>query len=132
MFCGMSYIFQQWHVVHSRVLTGARRLVYSDSAMLHLHVHAPIWVRTLTSSRTIKTRIGGRLFDKTSILDISCVHRPVRYRPFAMAARDVSDQSNIHKMKTESDGSFKRQASSFRDVIERGGKYEPEPGTDFV
>lgn len=29
-------------------------------------------------------------------------------------------------MKTEPDGSFKRQASSFRDVIEAGGKYEPE------
>ncbi|TEB34306.1 glutathione S-transferase [Coprinellus micaceus] len=43
-----------------------------------------------------------------------------------MATRDVSAQSNIHVMKTEPDGSFKRQASSFRDVIERGGRYEPE------
>ncbi|KAF6760001.1 glutathione S-transferase [Ephemerocybe angulata] len=43
-----------------------------------------------------------------------------------MSARDVSSQSNIAVMKTEPDGSFKRQASSFRDVIEAGGKYEPE------
>ena len=46
-----------------------------------------------------------------------------------MATRDVSAQSNIHVMKAEPDGSFKRQASSFRDVIERGGKYEPESST---
>jgi len=26
------------------------------------------------------------------------------------------------------DGSFKRQVSSFRDVIEKGGKFEPEKG----
>jgi hypothetical protein len=26
------------------------------------------------------------------------------------------------------DGSFKRQSSSFRDVIEKGGKFEPEKG----
>jgi putative glutathione S-transferase len=26
------------------------------------------------------------------------------------------------------DGSFKRQQSSFRDVIEKGGKFEPEKG----
>jgi putative glutathione S-transferase len=26
------------------------------------------------------------------------------------------------------DGSFKRQTSSFRDVIEKGGKFEPEKG----
>ncbi|KAF5329963.1 hypothetical protein D9611_010448 [Ephemerocybe angulata] len=43
-----------------------------------------------------------------------------------MAARDVSAQSDLSKLKHEVDGSFKRQASSFRDVIEPGGKFEPE------
>lgn len=45
-----------------------------------------------------------------------------------MATRDVTDQSNIQKMKTEEDGSFKRKASTFRDVIEKGGKFAPEKG----
>jgi putative glutathione S-transferase len=30
--------------------------------------------------------------------------------------------------KASNDGSFKRQTSSFRDVIEKGGKFEPEKG----
>ncbi|KAH9478681.1 Glutathione S-transferase omega-like 2 [Psilocybe cubensis] len=41
-------------------------------------------------------------------------------------ARDTSSQSDISKMKTEPDGSFKRQASSFRNTIEKGGKFPPE------
>jgi hypothetical protein len=32
----------------------------------------------------------------------------------------------------DKDGSFKRQVSSFRDVIEPGGKYEPEKGGSFI
>ncbi|KAF9460029.1 glutathione S-transferase [Collybia nuda] len=39
--------------------------------------------------------------------------------------RDVTLQSDITKMKTEPDGSFKRAAASFRDTIEKGGKFEP-------
>ncbi|KAF9051453.1 glutathione S-transferase [Panaeolus papilionaceus] len=35
-------------------------------------------------------------------------------------------QSDISKMKTEKDGSFKRADASFRNVIEKGGKFEPE------
>lgn len=30
------------------------------------------------------------------------------------------------------DGSFKRQTSSFRDVIEKGGKFEPEKGESIM
>ncbi|EAU89385.2 glutathione S-transferase [Coprinopsis cinerea okayama7 len=43
-----------------------------------------------------------------------------------MATRDVSSQSDISKMQRDPDGSFKRQASAFRNTIERGGKFEPE------
>jgi len=43
-----------------------------------------------------------------------------------MAPRDVSSQSNIDIMKLENDGSFKRKASSFRNFIEKGGKFEAE------
>ena len=45
-----------------------------------------------------------------------------------MTSRDVSGQSDISKMSTEGDGSFKRKASSFRNTIEKGGKFEPEKG----
>ncbi|ESK92436.1 glutathione s-transferase [Moniliophthora roreri MCA 2997] len=41
-------------------------------------------------------------------------------------SRDVSNQSDISKSKYhDEDGSFKRAPSSFRDVIEKGGKFEP-------
>ncbi|CAL1699003.1 unnamed protein product [Somion occarium] len=35
---------------------------------------------------------------------------------------------NIHKMKTEPDGSFKRKPSVFRNFIEKGGTFAPEKG----
>ncbi|GLB42169.1 putative glutathione S-transferase [Lyophyllum shimeji] len=41
--------------------------------------------------------------------------------------RDVTAQSDITKMKTEPDGSFKRAPTSFRNSIEKGGRFEPEP-----
>ncbi|KAH8113792.1 glutathione S-transferase [Phellopilus nigrolimitatus] len=41
-------------------------------------------------------------------------------------ARDVSSQSDIAKMNTDSDGSFKRKPSTFRNTIEKGAKFEPE------
>jgi hypothetical protein len=41
---------------------------------------------------------------------------------------DVSHQSDISKMKTEHDGSFKRAASSFRSTIVKGGDFEPVDG----
>ncbi|KAF8888563.1 glutathione S-transferase [Infundibulicybe gibba] len=43
-----------------------------------------------------------------------------------MATKDVTSQSDITKMKTEPDGAFKRAAASFRNTIEKGGKFEPE------
>lgn len=46
------------------------------------------------------------------------------------SSSDVSHLSDISKMKTEDDGSFKRKASSFRNFVEKGGQFEPEKGND--
>lgn len=46
----------------------------------------------------------------------------------AAAARDVSHQSNIAKMRTDGDGSFKRLPSTFRSAVEKGGQFPPEKG----
>ena len=45
-----------------------------------------------------------------------------------MSSTDTSQQSDIAKMKTEPDGSFKRAASTFRSTIVKGGEFEPEMG----
>ncbi|KAI0676242.1 glutathione S-transferase [Trametes maxima] len=42
--------------------------------------------------------------------------------------RDVSNWSDISKSKPEADGSFKRRPSSFRETIQKGGKFAPEKG----
>jgi putative glutathione S-transferase len=42
--------------------------------------------------------------------------------------KDTSHFSDIGKMKVEDDGSFNRKPASFRDFIEKGGKFEPEKG----
>ncbi|KAJ3998776.1 glutathione S-transferase [Lentinula boryana] len=42
------------------------------------------------------------------------------------AATNVSHQSDIAKMKTEADGSFKRLDASFRNFIQKGGQFEAE------
>jgi len=43
-------------------------------------------------------------------------------------AKDLSQFSDISKMKVEPDGAFRRQVSSFRNVVEKGGQFEPEKG----
>ena len=40
-------------------------------------------------------------------------------------------QADIAKMKSESDGSFKRKASSFRNFITQDGEFTPEKGLLF-
>lgn len=45
-----------------------------------------------------------------------------------MAARDTTLQSDISKMKTDTDGSFKRADASFRNTIAKGSEFEPELG----
>lgn len=48
-----------------------------------------------------------------------------------MSSREAVLQSDIARMKTEADGSFKRAAASFRNTIEKGGKFEAEGGAQF-
>ncbi|KAJ8082939.1 hypothetical protein PM082_008798 [Marasmius tenuissimus] len=44
-------------------------------------------------------------------------------------SRDVSGQTNITKGRFYgADGTLKRPPSTFRDFIEKGGKFEPEKG----
>jgi hypothetical protein len=47
--------------------------------------------------------------------------------------RAMSTSTNDQKITdwASKDGSFKRQVSSFRDAIEKGGKFEPEKGELF-
>ena len=45
-----------------------------------------------------------------------------------MATKDTSLQSDISKMKTEPDGSFKRADSSFRNTIAKDSQFKPEIG----
>ena len=47
----------------------------------------------------------------------------------SIMSRDVSSLSDISRMTTESDGAFKRAASSFRNFIKAGGEFPPERGT---
>ncbi|KAH6917925.1 glutathione S-transferase [Coprinopsis sp. MPI-PUGE-AT-0042] len=54
------------------------------------------------------------------------IHSRLKPNLRTMATRDVSSQSDITKMKTEADGTFKRAASAFRNTIEQGGKFEPD------
>ncbi|KAI9508528.1 glutathione S-transferase [Russula earlei] len=44
-------------------------------------------------------------------------------------SRDVSHQSDILKIPTDSRGAFNRPASSFRNFIQAGGQFPPERGT---
>ncbi|KAG5637679.1 hypothetical protein H0H81_003647, partial [Sphagnurus paluster] len=53
-------------------------------------------------------------------------------RPTMATSKDLTHQSDITKMKTEPDGSFKRADASFRNTIEKGGPFEPELGALLV
>ena len=48
-----------------------------------------------------------------------------------MTTKDTTLQSDISKMKTEVDGSFKRADSSFRNMIAKDSQFEPEIGRGF-
>jgi glutathionyl-hydroquinone reductase len=57
----------------------------------------------------------------------------LRIQRMSSNQRDVSHLADISKSKMADDGSFIRKPSTFRDVIEKGGKYEPEKGEfDFM
>jgi hypothetical protein len=64
-------------------------------------------------------------------LSSSCLLKsPSGSKPLSttMATKDTILQSDISKMKTEPDGSFKRADASFRNTIAKGSQFEPEIG----
>jgi len=53
----------------------------------------------------------------------------ISFRTFAMTStHDTSLQADIGKMKLEADGSYNRAASSFKNSIQKGGRFTPERG----
>ena len=86
-------------------------------------------LRGIVSYRLISTPSRG---DKTFLAGLALSTPPLfatlRCQQTRKMSRDVSGQSDITKMKVEPDGSFKRAASSFRNFVEKGGKFSPEKG----
>ena len=81
----------------------------------------------------LSTNVNTNTDTDTNINSYSRFHRDIYHNSRAAMstqtqARDVSSQSDISKMKTDSDGSFKRKPSTFRNTIEKGGRFEPERG----
>lgn len=89
----------------------------------------------LSSSRA---PLGGKnlIFSSRFCLKTSISNLHLRYQPTfkipdirAMSTtKDAATQSDITQMKREPDGSFKRADASFRNIIEKGGKFAPEKG----
>jgi hypothetical protein len=84
---------------------------------LTCYEHESLATRGLAVARP-KTFINQSFSLKTTILQ-------------TMTTKDTTLQSDITKMKLEKDGSFKRLDASFRNVIEKGGRFEPEAGRGF-
>jgi hypothetical protein len=57
---------------------------------------------------------------------ITTASRPIRFHRFTTNV--IMSNAGTKPNWASEDGSFKRQVSSFRDVIEKGGKFEPEKG----
>ena len=65
------------------------------------------------------------LLSRTCALPVKTLVAPPRSR--SMSTDKSEAQKDITKW-ASTDGHFRRQVSSFRDVIEEGGKFEPEKG----
>lgn len=48
------------------------------------------------------------------------------------ASVDVTAQTDVNKLKTDPDGSFKRPASTFRSFVQENGEFPPEKGSFFT
>ncbi|CAG8752894.1 13184_t:CDS:2, partial [Acaulospora colombiana] len=99
----------------TEILVG-RQKRYSSSL---LSISATSFVRSCVIPQTNNTHQGVTRFPTSSLTTTTLRNM----------SRDVSSQSNIAISKTtDQDGSFNRRPSTFRDVIEKGGKHEPEKG----
>jgi hypothetical protein len=107
------------------------------SILTRILIHHPLRLRTC-----IPARISSRLLHAARPHSSFVCNHQTRLTPTlssramstdqigaqhkSTTARDVSDQTDIGKMKVEADGTFKRKASVFRNFIEKGGKFAPE------
>lgn len=68
------------------------------------------------------------MFARQLVPAVSTAHI-ARFAPLLPHCRTMSTENKDITSWASKDGSFKRQASSFRDFIEPGGKFAPEKGT---
>jgi hypothetical protein len=89
-------------------------------------------VRSLKASIALMNRTSLRLLTHLKPAFRTASFRPITTTPkrqFNMSTSTSNSTSTDFKPNWASeDGSFKRQVSSFRDAIEKGGKFEPEKG----
>jgi hypothetical protein len=86
--------------------------------------------------RCFRQQASPRVLKLTSLASESLSNRSItaetpynlRIQRMSSKQRDVSHLADISKSKMAEDGSYNRKPSTFRDVIEKGGKYEPEKG----
>ena len=100
--------------------------------MTTITTRAPNTMSFLTSTSTLRVAALSRLSLHRHCLRLSPLRTTPTFPQRAMTTRDVSIQSDIAKSfashPKDSDGSFNRRPSSFRDTIAKGSKYEPEKG----
>ena len=84
-----------------------------------------------TATRSFRSYKGSASSVRKDSLFKVFLLKPTSTQTAAMS-RDHTNQSDIGKMKTEADGSFNRKASTFRNTIEKGGKFEPEKGQSMA
>lgn len=82
-------------------------------------------------SRLIRSNTSLKAFRSVKPIapSFTVINKPT-LNPRTMATKDSpsAGKGGITSWASGKDGSFKRQESSFRDVIEKGGKFEPEKG----
>ena len=112
--------------------TFACRLKYTDVGLPIADVNVLRRRSCHTLARHWHARINTSISPLVSPLASTPKITPAHLRTTLMAsARDISHLSDISKLKTEEDGSFKRQVSQFRNFIEKGGDFEPEKGESW-
>jgi len=108
----------------------SRRVIFSHSPSNHTRIQ-PTFVLGARSSH-----LRASASPSTLLVTLSTKSKPstiqtppsVQFQRMSSTQRDVSHLSDISQSKMADDGSYNRKPSTFRDVIEKGGKYEPEKG----
>ena len=85
-------------------------------------------VRSLTAYIALMNKTSLRLFTHLRPAFRTASFRPTTTTPKRQFSMSTSNSTDFKPNWASEDGSFKRQVSSFRDSIEKGGKFEPEKG----